>query len=48
MYKNNIKILKTYSINESLGFLYELAAIFCGYDENSCGKIMGLAAFGIP
>lgn len=48
MYKNKLEILKTYSVNESLGFLYELAAVFCGYDSYGCGKIMGLASFCTP
>lgn len=43
-----IQVLKKFDLSISLGYMYELASIYCGFGKWGCGKLMGLAAFGKP
>jgi len=45
---NEIKILKKFSIVESLGLLYTAGANYCNLGESGEGKLMGLAGYGTP
>jgi carbamoyltransferase len=45
---NNIKLIKNYDYNYSLGFLYSAVSVFCGLGVFGAGKLMGLAAYGQP
>ncbi|MFA6423571.1 MAG: carbamoyltransferase C-terminal domain-containing protein [Patescibacteria group bacterium] len=45
---NQIKLIKKYDFNHSLGFLYSAISIFCGLGGFGAGKLMGLAAYGEP
>ena len=43
---DGIQILKSYSVDESLGYFYETAAEYAGFTRHDAGKFMGLAAYG--
>lgn len=43
-----IEVLRKFDLSMSLGYMYELASIYCGFGKWGCGKLMGLAAFGTP
>ena len=43
---NNIKCIKSFSTEQSLGQFYQTAAEYCGFGRFGEGKLMGLAAFG--
>jgi carbamoyltransferase len=48
-YENNIakfRILKTYPINLSLGYMYDKIGEFIGLGRLSAGKLMGLSSYG--
>lgn len=45
---NDIKLVKSYDYNYSLGYLYSAISIFCGLGGFGAGKLMGLAAYGKP
>lgn len=47
IHDGNITIIKKYDISLSLGYMYELASIWCNFDKFGCGKLMGLASFGV-
>ena len=46
--KNDITVIKKFHISSSLGYMYELASVYCGFGVFGCGKLMGLASFGTP
>lgn len=41
-----IQTVKSYPVEESLGYFYETAAEYAGFSRNQAGKLMGLAAYG--
>lgn len=43
-----IEVLDSWGVNESLGFLYAMAAEWAGMRMRDAGKLMGLAAYGRP
>lgn len=43
-----VEVLRKFDLSMSLGYMYELASIYCGFGKWGCGKLMGLAAFGKP
>jgi len=45
---DNIQIVKSYSVDESLGYFYETASQYVGFSRHQAGKLMGLAAYGSP
>ncbi len=45
---NNIKIIDSFPIKDSLGYFYEAVSEFIGLGADSPGKLMGLAPFGKP
>jgi carbamoyltransferase len=47
-WKDSIRILKSYGVDESLGYFYETAAQYVGFTRHQSGKLMGLAAYGHP
>ncbi|HEX3683217.1 MAG TPA: carbamoyltransferase C-terminal domain-containing protein [Bryobacteraceae bacterium] len=45
---DGIQVLKSYSVDDSLGYFYETAAEYAGFTRHDAGKFMGLAAYGRP
>ena len=43
-----IHVSKTYDVDHSLGYFYETATSFAGFNHQEAGKLMGLAAYGRP
>jgi carbamoyltransferase len=46
--RSGIRVLRSHPIEHSLGFYYEAACEYAGFDEWGAGKLMGLAAYGTP
>lgn len=46
--KDGIKLVESYGISESLGFMYSSISEFCGLGGFGSGKLMGLSAYGVP
>lgn len=44
--KNDIRCIKTFSTEQSLGMLYQAASEYCNFGIFGEGKLMGLASFG--
>ena len=42
----DIKVIRSYSVDESLGYFYEVATEYAGFTRGQAGKLMGLAAYG--
>ena len=45
---NDIKLVKTFPIKDSLGYFYEALTQYCGFRSDDPGKLMGLAPHGSP
>lgn len=46
--ETGVDILATYPIDVSLGYYYEAATAYAGFDLDDAGKLMGLASYGRP
>ena len=44
----SIEIVEELGVQDSLGFFYEAACRYVGFTETQAGKLMGLAAYGVP
>lgn len=43
---SQIDLLETFPVDTSLGYFYEAAALYAGFDKAEGGKLMGLASYG--
>lgn len=46
--RDGIELEGLHGIDQSLGYFYEAACAYVGFDKHSAGKLMGLAAYGEP
>jgi carbamoyltransferase len=44
--RDSIEILRTFRVDDSLGFFFETACEYVGFDRTDGGKLMGLASYG--
>ncbi len=45
---NNIQLVKTFPIKDSIGYFYEALTQYCGFHSDDPGKLMSLAPYGSP
>ncbi|MQB07212.1 hypothetical protein DXT91_24330 [Agrobacterium tumefaciens] len=44
--EDGIDLVRSYGVEDSLGFFYEAASAYAGFDKMEAGKFMGLASYG--